>query len=126
MMTDPIADMLTRIRNAVSIERPFVDIPTSHEKEVIAQVLQREARLPRLQKVARAARSSRGNGHQRGVDKPGDPQQSRGADERRRRRSAVLDLLSKPLFLVKPQALYSTEFVTQSLFRRRARLRFRE
>jgi small subunit ribosomal protein S8 len=42
MMTDPIADMLTRIRNAVAIERPFVDIPTSHEKEGIAQVLQRE------------------------------------------------------------------------------------
>src|SRR5262245_49229604 len=42
MMTDPIADMLTRIRNAVSIERPFVDIPTSHEKQGIAQVLQRE------------------------------------------------------------------------------------
>ena len=41
-MTDPIADMLTRIRNAVSIERPFVDIPMSHEKEGIAQVLQRE------------------------------------------------------------------------------------
>lgn len=42
MMTDPIADMLTRIRNAVAIERPFVDIPTSHEKVGIAQVLQRE------------------------------------------------------------------------------------
>ena len=42
MMTDPIADMLTRIRNAVAIERPFVDIPLSHEKEGIAQVLQRE------------------------------------------------------------------------------------
>lgn len=41
-MTDPIADMLTRIRNAVAIERPFVDIPTSHEKVGIAQVLQRE------------------------------------------------------------------------------------
>ncbi len=42
MMTDPIADMLTRIRNAVSIERPFVDIPLSREKEGIARVLQRE------------------------------------------------------------------------------------
>jgi small subunit ribosomal protein S8 len=42
MMTDPIADMLTRIRNAVAIERPSVDIPMSHEKEGIAQVLQRE------------------------------------------------------------------------------------
>jgi small subunit ribosomal protein S8 len=41
-MTDPIADMLTRIRNAVATERPFVDIPTSHEKVGVAKVLQRE------------------------------------------------------------------------------------
>jgi small subunit ribosomal protein S8 len=42
MMTDPIADMLTRIRNAIQIERPFVDIPTSRVKVAIAQALQRE------------------------------------------------------------------------------------
>lgn len=42
MMTDPIADMLTRIRNAVAIERPFVDIPFSKVKQAIAEVLQRE------------------------------------------------------------------------------------
>ena len=42
MMTDPIADMLTRIRNAVSIERAFVDVPLSKEKRGIADVLQRE------------------------------------------------------------------------------------
>jgi len=42
MMTDPIADMLTRIRNAVAIERPFVDIPHSRMKEGIAGALQRE------------------------------------------------------------------------------------
>ncbi|MGE3313983.1 MAG: 30S ribosomal protein S8 [Planctomycetaceae bacterium] len=42
MMTDPIADMLTRIRNAVQIERPFVEIPSSHLKVGIAQVMQRE------------------------------------------------------------------------------------
>ena len=42
MMTDPIADMLTRIRNAVSVERPFVDIPTSRVKRGIADVLKRE------------------------------------------------------------------------------------
>ena len=42
MMTDPIADMLTRIRNALQIERPFVDIPTSKVKVGIANVLQRE------------------------------------------------------------------------------------
>ncbi len=27
MMTDPIADLLTRIRNGVRVERPFVDVP---------------------------------------------------------------------------------------------------
>ena len=42
MMTDPIADMLTRIRNAVAIERPFVDMPESKLKVGIAGVLQRE------------------------------------------------------------------------------------
>ncbi|QDT95071.1 30S ribosomal protein S8 [Gimesia aquarii] len=42
MMTDPIADMLTRIRNALQIERPFVDIPSSKIKEAIAAALQRE------------------------------------------------------------------------------------
>jgi small subunit ribosomal protein S8 len=42
MMTDPIADMLTRIRNALQIERPFVDIPLSKTKLGIAEVLQRE------------------------------------------------------------------------------------
>ncbi|MBX3439636.1 MAG: 30S ribosomal protein S8 [Planctomycetaceae bacterium] len=42
MMTDPIADMLTRIRNALRIERPYVDIPSSRLKVGIAEVLQRE------------------------------------------------------------------------------------
>ena len=35
MMTDPIADMLTRIRNAVRVEKPFVDIPSSRFKRGI-------------------------------------------------------------------------------------------
>ena len=42
MMTDPIADMLTRIRNAVRVERAFVDIPSSRVKRGIADVLKRE------------------------------------------------------------------------------------
>lgn len=42
MMTDPIADMLTRIRNAVRIERPYVDIPHSKVKVGLAEALQRE------------------------------------------------------------------------------------
>ena len=39
MMTDPIADMLTRIRNANHIERPYVDMPGTKLKVAIAKVL---------------------------------------------------------------------------------------
>ncbi|MFZ5829269.1 MAG: 30S ribosomal protein S8 [Planctomycetota bacterium] len=42
MMTDPIADMLTRIRNAVRVERPHVDVPLSKVKRGVADVLKRE------------------------------------------------------------------------------------
>ena len=42
MMTDPIADMLTRLRNANRIERPAVEMPTTRVKESIAQVLKDE------------------------------------------------------------------------------------
>ncbi|MGF1578954.1 MAG: 30S ribosomal protein S8 [Gemmataceae bacterium] len=42
MMTDPIADMLTRIRNANRIERPLVDLPASRLKIGVAQVLKDE------------------------------------------------------------------------------------
>lgn len=42
MMTDPIADMLTRIRNANRIERPAVDMPATKLKANIAQVLKDE------------------------------------------------------------------------------------
>jgi small subunit ribosomal protein S8 len=42
MMTDPIADMLTRIRNAVRIEKPIVDMPSSGVLKGIAQVLKDE------------------------------------------------------------------------------------
>lgn len=42
MLTDPIADMLTRIRNAVGVERPHVDIPLSQVKKGLADVLKRE------------------------------------------------------------------------------------
>ena len=39
MMTDPVADMLTRIRNASNVERPAVDIPATKLKVAIAKVL---------------------------------------------------------------------------------------
>ena len=39
MMTDPIADMLTRIRNAVRIERASVQMPSSLMKQGVADSL---------------------------------------------------------------------------------------
>ena len=42
MMTDPIADMLTRIRNANEIERPLVEMPATKLKVAVAKVLLEE------------------------------------------------------------------------------------
>jgi small subunit ribosomal protein S8 len=41
-MTDPIADMLTRIRNAVTAKHTRVDMPSSRLKAEIARILQDE------------------------------------------------------------------------------------
>ncbi|MGI6747390.1 MAG: 30S ribosomal protein S8 [Anaerovoracaceae bacterium] len=41
-MTDPIADMLTRIRNANTVGHPTVDIPASKMKKSIAGILTEE------------------------------------------------------------------------------------
>ena len=40
MLSDPIADMLTRIRNAQAIGRSLVIMPASSQKKAIAEVLQ--------------------------------------------------------------------------------------
>ena len=41
-MTDPIADMLTRIRNAITAKHSRVDIPASKLKLEIARILKTE------------------------------------------------------------------------------------
>ncbi len=41
-MTDPIADLFTRIRNAIQAEHPKVDIPNSKMKVRIAEILRDE------------------------------------------------------------------------------------
>jgi small subunit ribosomal protein S8 len=41
-MTDPIADMLTRIRNANTVYREFVDVPASKMKIALAKILKDE------------------------------------------------------------------------------------
>lgn len=42
MLSDPIADMLTRIRNATLVHKSEVDVPGSKFKKAIADVLTRE------------------------------------------------------------------------------------
>lgn len=42
MMTDPIADMLTRVRNAARVNKPEVAVPFSKLKLAIAHILVRE------------------------------------------------------------------------------------
>lgn len=41
-MTDPIADMLTRIRNAITARKETVEIPASNMKKAIADILLNE------------------------------------------------------------------------------------
>ena len=41
-MTDPTADMLTRIRNSINARMDFVDIPSSRIKTEIAKILYEE------------------------------------------------------------------------------------
>ncbi|TCS94173.1 30S ribosomal protein S8 [Hazenella coriacea] len=42
VMTDPIADMLTRIRNANMVRHESVELPASRMKREIAEILKRE------------------------------------------------------------------------------------
>jgi small subunit ribosomal protein S8 len=42
MISDPIADMLTRLRNAVAARHPKVDVPSSKLKMEIARILKEE------------------------------------------------------------------------------------
>jgi small subunit ribosomal protein S8 len=57
MNTDPIADMLTRIRNAAAIAAPHVDVPASKFKRSLADILVREGYLKSVESVTGA------NGH---------------------------------------------------------------
>lgn len=49
--TDPIADLLTRIRNASSAKHPNVDIPASNMKKAIAQILMQEGYVKNVQVI---------------------------------------------------------------------------
>ena len=55
MMTDPVADMLTRMRNALRIRRKKVRIPKSRLKVGIADVLKREGYVQDFRLLERQA-----------------------------------------------------------------------
>ena len=50
-ITDPIADMLTRIRNAGSAKHESVDVPASKMKKAIAEILLNEGYIKNYQVV---------------------------------------------------------------------------
>ena len=51
MTTDPIADMLTRIRNAAMAKHPRVDLPSSKLKVEVARILKDEGYLANFKVV---------------------------------------------------------------------------
>ncbi|HYM00357.1 MAG TPA: 30S ribosomal protein S8 [Blastocatellia bacterium] len=55
-MTDPIADMLTRMRNALGAKHQKVDIPVSKLKLEIARILKDEAFISNYKVVGEGAR----------------------------------------------------------------------
>jgi small subunit ribosomal protein S8 len=84
-MSDPISDMLTRVRNAILREKETVSVPSSTLKEAVAKVLQDEGFI------------------QSYVIIPGEPQASlrmqlKYVGDRRHRRSVITGLkrISKP------------------------------
>ena len=51
-ITDPIADLLTRIRNASTAKHPSVDVPASNLKKAIANILLEEGYVKGVQVIA--------------------------------------------------------------------------
>lgn len=51
-MTDPIADMLTRIRNAIQAGQRKVDIPASGTKKAVAEVLREQGYIQKIEEIA--------------------------------------------------------------------------
>ena len=50
-MTDPIADMLTRIRNGLTVHKETVEVPSSKMKSAIAQIMLEEGYLKGVELV---------------------------------------------------------------------------
>ncbi len=59
MMTDPIADMLNRIRNAIQAGHDRVDVPASRIKANICKVLKEEGYIKSFKIIAKSASDMR-------------------------------------------------------------------
>lgn len=53
-VTDPVADMLTRIRNALTAKHTVVDIPRSRTKIAVAEILKNEGYISNVELVGKA------------------------------------------------------------------------
>ena len=49
VMTDPIADLLTRVRNANAVKHEVVEVPSSNVKKAIANILLQEGYIKELE-----------------------------------------------------------------------------
>lgn len=58
-MTDPIADMLTRIRNAQAVKKTQVVLPFSKIKLALAEILKRQGFIKEVERIAAAAKNSK-------------------------------------------------------------------
>lgn len=56
---DPIADMLTSIRNAIAVKKETVLVPFSKIKFEIAKILQREGFIEKVEKIKRKIRKGK-------------------------------------------------------------------
>jgi len=52
-MTDPIADMLNRIKNAQAVSHPMVEVPFSNFKYEIAKILEKHGFIEKVEKKGR-------------------------------------------------------------------------
>ena len=58
MLTDPIADMLTRVRNAIQARHPKVDVPASKLKAEIARILKEEGYIANFKVAEEGAKKT--------------------------------------------------------------------
>ena len=92
-ITDPIADMLTRIRNANSAKHSTVDVPASNMKKAIAKILLDEGYIKNYQLIDDGTQGTiritlKYNGNEKAHVRPAPCFQARPACLRRRRRAA--------------------------------------